>query len=160
MRIRNAAISAPLAIIQSTGKGFGGQWQGRFGAGNGAPCRAMTLVTNSRCSAQVSTKALAESKLMSGVIDVPHRSRYSQGQIPELVANTIPRSFQAAQSNRSVLPAVLRFSSRQQPAPLVSLTPLFASAMFAAQVYLSFPAVAYQAAAGFFLAPQPMPRRL
>jgi hypothetical protein len=99
-------------------------------------------------------KALAESKLMSGVIDVPHRSRYSQGQIPELVANTIPRSFQAAQSSRSALPAVLRFSSRQQPAPWG------VHALIAAQVHLTYPAVAHKAAAGFFLNPQPMPWRL
>jgi hypothetical protein len=109
---------------------------------------------------QVSAKALAESNLMSGVIDVQHLSRYSQGQIPELVANTIPRSFKAAQSNRSALSTVLRFLNSQQPAPLALFTPLFASAMFAAQVYFSFPAVAHWVAAGFFLTLQPAAWRL
>ncbi len=111
-------------------------------------------VPNSLESPQVSDKALAESNLMSGGIDAPHGSRYSQGQIPDLVANTIPRSFQAAQSKRSALPTVLRFLKSQQPAPLG------APALFAAQVHLSFPAVAHGAAAGFFLNPQPKPGRL
>ena len=97
---------------------------------------------------------------MTGGIDAQHLSRYSQGQIPELVANTIPRSSKAAQSKRSALPTVLRFKS-SQPAPLVSLTPLFASAAFAAQqVHLTFPAVAHEVAAGLFFNPQPKPWRL
>jgi hypothetical protein len=117
-------------------------------------------------AAQVSAKALAESKLMRGGIDARQLSRYSQGQIPELVANTIPRSFQAAQSNCSVLPPVLRFVNSQQPAPslpLTSLTPLtalLASARFAAQVSSSLPAVAQGAAAGFFIPPSTQLRRL
>jgi len=85
---------------------------------------------------------------------VPHLSRYSQGQIPELVAYTIPRSFKAAQSNRSALPTVLRFLLSQQPAPFG------ATALFAAQVHLSFPAVAHEVAAGFFNNPKNQPRRL
>ena len=116
-----------------------------------APSLPRSLVS---CFSQVSAKALAESKLITGGIDAPQLSRYSQGQIPDLVAHTIPRSSKAAQSKRSALPSVLRFIHRQQPAPLR------ASAMFASQVHLSFPAVALQVAAGFFLNPQTEPWRL
>jgi hypothetical protein len=107
-------------------------------------------------SPQVSAKALAESKLMCSGIDAWHGSRYSQGQIPELVANTIPRSSKAALSNCSALPTVLRFlnSINLQPAPLS------ASAMFAAHVSLTLPAVTLGVAAGFFYNPEPVAWRL
>jgi len=43
--------------------------------------------------------------MCEGVIDAFHESRYSQGQIPDLAANTIPRFLKAAQSSRFALPS-------------------------------------------------------
>ena len=112
-----------------------------------------------RRSAQVSTKALGESKLTRGAIDAQHAPRYSQGQIPDLVANTISRSLKAAQGNRSVLPVDSRFQLRHQPAPLGPSTSLFASAVFAAYTLLSLPAATLIGSGRFLFTHEPVPGR-
>ena len=105
MRLRMQIEPHPSQSFSLRETGSPVNWHGRpCGAG---PCPGARHcgcgLGSSSHTCEVSPKAHASVKLNIAVIDAAVRSRYSQGQIKDLVAYAIPRFLQASQSTCSFL---------------------------------------------------------
>ena len=91
-------------------------------------CRAVALRRAAHAKEdrrrQVPAKAQSPPKFISLCIDGGTHRRYSQAQIPDLVANAIPRSRHSAQSSGSALSRALRLPQNYNLYLLVAMHPV------------------------------------